>query len=208
MFINTGLDFYVMKALSNGSTISKERKLLLERFADTLSLRLDQEAQANLIFICTHNSRRSHFAQIWAQVAAFYFGVKGIHTFSGGTETTAFNERAVSALKEVGFDISSGIGSNPVYHIKYSEEAPILEAFSKKFGEVPNPISEFYAVMTCSDVDETCPLVPGALERIPLYYLDPKEADNTPEEAARYEERCFQIATEMCYLFGCISKQL
>jgi arsenate reductase len=208
MFINTGLEFYVKKAVSNGSSIYNERKQMLESFADTLSRRLKQKAQANLIFICTHNSRRSHFAQIWAQVAAYYFGVKGIYTFSGGTETTALNERAVRALKDIGFDISSGAGSNPVYGIKYSEEAPLLEAFSKKFEETPNPKFDFYAVMTCSDVDETCPLVPGALQRIPLYYLDPKEADNTLEEATRYEERCFQIAIEMFYLFGSISKQL
>lgn len=181
---------------------------MLENFGVTLSHRLKQEAHANLIFICTHNSRRSHFAQVWAEVASFYFGVKGIHTFSGGTETTAFNERAVNALKVVGFEISSGSGINPVYSIKYSKEAPLLDVFSKKFEEAPNPKSEFYAVMTCSDVDETCPLVPGAMQRIPLYYLDPKEADNTPQEAARYDERCFQIATEMFYLFGSISNQL
>jgi arsenate reductase len=39
--------------------------------------------------------------------------------------------------------------------------------------------------MTCSEADKNCPIVLGALDRISLPYNDPKEADGTPEEAAR-----------------------
>jgi hypothetical protein len=40
----------------------------------------------------------------------------------------------------------------------------------------------------------------GAEDRFSLPYRDPKEADNTPEEASRYSERCRQIARELLYM--------
>ncbi|MCB0818945.1 MAG: protein-tyrosine-phosphatase, partial [Flavobacteriales bacterium] len=63
-----------------------------------------------------------------------------------------------------------------------------------------NPQKGFCAVMTCSEADANCPIVRGALDRVSLPYVDPKEADDTPEEAARYDERCLQIATELWYV--------
>ena len=34
----------------------------------------DDKEGVRVLFICTHNSRRSHNSQIWAQVAAYYYG--------------------------------------------------------------------------------------------------------------------------------------
>jgi arsenate reductase (thioredoxin) len=56
--------------------------------------------------------------------------------------------------------------------------------------------------MTCDEADQDCPFVKGAALRISLPYEDPKVADGTPEEAARYDARSRQIATEMLYLFS------
>jgi arsenate reductase len=56
--------------------------------------------------------------------------------------------------------------------------------------------------MTCSEADRNCPNVVGATLRLPLPYEDPKAADDTPEEAARYDERSLQIATELLYVFS------
>jgi hypothetical protein len=56
--------------------------------------------------------------------------------------------------------------------------------------------------MTCSEADKNCPVVRGAAVRVALPYEDPKVADGTPAEAARYDERSRQIATEMFYLFS------
>lgn len=38
--------------------------------------------------------------------------------------------------------------------------------------------------------------------RLPIPYVDPKAADGTTEEAAVYDERTKQIATEMFYLMS------
>ena len=161
----------------------------------------------SLTFICTHNSRRSHFGQIWAAVAAAWYGVEGVKTYSGGTEATAFNPRAVAALERAGFRVENPGGANPLYRVFFSETAPPLECFSKTYDDPVNPASGFAAVMTCSDADENCPFIPGAAVRIPLTYEDPKEADGTPEETARYDERCRQIAVAMFYTFSLLTQK-
>ena len=160
----------------------------------------------SLVFICTHNSRRSHFGQIWAAVAAAWYGMEGRKTYSGGTEATAFNPRAVAALERAGFQVENPGGENPVYRVSFSEKLPALECFSKTYDDPFNPQENFVAVMTCSDADENCPFIPGARFRVPLTYDDPKEADGTPEETARYDERCRQIAAEMFFLFSLLKK--
>ena len=154
-----------------------------------------------LNFICTHNSRRSHLSQIWAQTAAHHRGIK-VETFSGGTEATAFNPNAVAAMERAGFNIINPGGDNPRYEVSFSDEAPPMICYSKKFDEDPNPKKDFAAIMTCSEADEACPVVFGTDQRIKLFYEDPKIADGTPQEAATYDERCRQIATEMLYVFS------
>ena len=156
-----------------------------------------------LNFICTHNSRRSHISQVWAQAAAHYYGIKNVETFSGGTEATAFNPRAVTAMKQAGFDISTiKEGSNPVYKVKFSDDAPALTVFSKKYDDDFNPKKDFAAIMTCSHADENCPLILGASVRIALTYNDPKDFDGTSQEAAKYSERVNEIGREILYAFS------
>jgi arsenate reductase len=157
---------------------------------------------ANLTFICTHNSRRSHMSQLWAATAAAWYGVKDVGTFSGGTEATAFNPRAVAALQRAGFVIENPGGDNPHYRVAYGPGAPVMECYSKTYDDPSNPQKGFAAVMTCSQADKNCPVVMGAALRVAIPYDDPKAADGTPDEAQRYDERCNQIATEMFYLFS------
>jgi arsenate reductase len=156
-----------------------------------------------LNFICTHNSRRSHIAQLWGQAAASYYGVKDVFCFSGGTEATAFNPRAVKAMQSVGFDIQKiKEGENPVYEVRFStNEFPVV-AFSKKYDDPFNHNQNFAAVMTCSHADENCPLVLGATTRIAITYDDPKDFDGTALEEATYSERANQIGREILFTFS------
>ena len=141
-------------------------------------------------------------SQLWSATAAAWYGVNDVGTFSGGTEATAFNPRAVAALQRAGFVIENPGGENPHYRVTYGPEASAMECFSKKHDDPSNPESGFAAVMTCSQADKNCPVVMGAALRAAIPYDDPKAADGTPEEAQRYDERCRQIATEMFYLFS------
>jgi len=187
-------------------TIDKDRRADLATLADYIRERTTQSQPAKLIFICTHNSRRSHLSQIWAQVAAAYYGVEGVETFSGGTEATALNPRAVSALCRSGLKIvvEDPAAANPRYRVFVSDEATPQVCFSKVYDGSPNPISGYCAVMTCSQADDACPLVMGCDLRIPIRYEDPKVADDTEFEARRYDERSAQICSEMLYMMSLV----
>lgn len=189
--------------MADMESIPQPRKDKLEGMASFVRDRFKSNAAANFTFICTHNSRRSHLSQIWAAVAAHYYGKeKGFYSFSGGTEDTAFNPRAVAAIERAGFQVDNPGGENPHYQVHFSENAASLECFSKKYDHSSNANENFAAIMTCTDADEACPFIPGASLRVSLPYNDPKEADGTEEEAAKYDERCKQIATEMFYFMS------
>lgn len=167
----------------------------------------DQRAagkHARLIFVCTHNSRRSHMAQLWAAAAAGAYGI-ALETFSGGTEATAFHPHAVEAMRRAGFEIETTSAEvNPVYHVRYGPALPTLSCFSKVYDQPPNPREGFAAVMVCTEADAACPLVAGATGRFTLPYVDPKAADGSHKEAATYDERCRQIAREMLWMMGTV----
>jgi arsenate reductase len=151
-------------------------------------------------FICTHNSRRSQLAQVWAQVAAAYYHVPLV-SLSGGVEVTAFNERAAAALERQGFALLKSAGINPKYSVRFSDHAPEIMVFSKLFDDPYNAHDRFVAVMTCAEADQDCPFIPNAALRAPLRYDDPKIFDETPEETAQYDRTAELIANEMCFLF-------
>lgn len=190
---------YIDGLIQEAGQIPLERQDLLGRLAGYIRKKKDLGEAVKLTFICTHNSRRSHISQIWATTAAAWYGLDSITTYSGGTEATAFNPRAVSAMERAGFQIEDPGGDNPHYQVRFSEEASPVECFSKTFDDPFNPEKGFAAIMTCSDADENCPFIPGVDLRLPLTYDDPKEADGTPQESARYEERVRQIGREIFY---------
>ena len=188
--------------------IPEDRLAVLKPLIDYIQSKIDQGKEINLNFICTHNSRRSQFSQIWAQTAADYFGIPA-KCYSGGVEVTAFNERAVASIKRSGFDVvTQGEGeSNPIYLVSHSKDHDPIKAFSKLFDDPVNKAEQFAAVMTCSHADENCPFIPGTEQRIAVRYEDPKAFDDTPEEASKYDERSMQIASEMFYVFSKVRAQ-
>jgi len=185
------------------NSITAERKKILQPLIDYIQLKADTNAIINLNFICTHNSRRSHLSQVWAQTLSNYFNVKNAFCYSGGTEATALFPVAAETLKQTGFKIEKRSNEdNPVYAIKYSENAHPVIGFSKTYDAEFNPSSEFAAILTCSSADKGCPFIAGAEKRIPITYDDPKAFDDTPQQLEKYKERSLQIATEMKYVFS------
>lgn len=184
-------------------TISSERKELLEKITRYIQEKKDTKQSIQLMYVCTHNSRRSHFGQIWAAVAADYFRVQDVTTFSGGTEATAFNENAIHALKEIGFEVIAKDNSlNPKYEVIFGNETKVVTCFSKIYDDKVNPSSNFAAIMTCSDAEENCPFISGVELRIGTTYDDPKAFDGTELQAEKYKERSLQIALETLYVFS------
>lgn len=187
----------------NFETIPEYRKVELNVLADFIQRKRDANSSIHLNFICTHNSRRSQFSQIWAKVAADYYAIS-LSSYSSGVEVTAMNPRVVESLKRFGFDIEGGSGDNPNYSVVYSATSKTLTAFSKLIEDAANPIENFAAIMTCSHADENCPVVVGCEERIPIRYDDPKTFDDTPLESCMYDYRSFQIASELFYVLSTI----
>lgn len=187
-------------------TIPDERKVLLLPLIEFIQSKVANDQEIRLNFICTHNSRRSHLSQVWAQTIANYFHIRRLFCYSGGTESTALFPMVVETLRNSGFKIETiADGSNPIYGIKYSENEHPIVGFSKKLDNDFNPKSKFAAIMTCDSANEACPIVLGAEERIPITFKDPKAFDNTPQQSEKYKERSLQIATELVYVFSQIN---
>jgi arsenate reductase (thioredoxin) len=186
----------------NFSEIPAERKVILEKIANYISNKKANNQPIQLAYICTHNSRRSHLGQIWAAVAAAYYNISNVQTFSGGTEATAFNENAIKAIAAAGFEVKKTTeGSNPVYHLYFDEENYVT-CFSKVYNHDTNPQTNFAAIMTCSDAEENCPFIPGCELRIATTYNDPKAYDGTVLQEEKYIERSNQIGMECLYVFS------
>jgi len=187
----------------NIASISRERKTILQPLVDYIQAKRNKNEIINLNFICTHNSRRSHLSQVWAQTMASYFNIKNVFCYSGGTEATALFPVAVKTLENTGFEIEKfSTETNSIYAIKYAENAYPIIGFSKTYDAKFNPVSKFAAILTCSSADKGCPFITGAEKRIPITFEDPKVFDNTPQQAEKYLERSLQIATELKYVFS------
>jgi arsenate reductase len=189
------------------SSISAERKTILQPLIDFIQSKVTANQDIRLNFICTHNSRRSHLSQIWAQTAAAHYNIKNVFSYSGGTEATALFPMVAQTLTNTGFQIKTlSEGNNPVYSVKYDENDPPVICLSKTYDDSFNPQSEFAAILTCSQADGGCPFIAGAEKRIPITFEDPKAFDNTPQQAEKYQERSIQIATELFYAFSQVKK--
>lgn len=183
--------------------ISDSRKEKLRPLIEFVQNKVDCGHAIRLNFICTHNSRRSFMAQVWAQSLAAYFNLKNVFCYSGGTETTALFPKVAETLKNSGFQLKTiSEGKNPVYSIKFSENEHPVIGVSKKHDDDFNPKSEFAAIMTCSQADAACPFIAGAEKRISLPFEDPKKFDDSPQETEIYQERNLQIAVELFYVFS------
>jgi len=189
------------------ASLSKDRKEILQPLIDFVQQKSDHHQEIRLNLICTHNSRRSHLAQVWAQTAAYYYGIQNVFCYSGGTEATALYPKVAETLVQSGFKIMKlSENNNPVYAIKFAgNQAPVI-GFSKTYDDDFNPENEFAAIMTCSQADGGCPFIAGAEKRIAVTYDDPKAFDNTEQQSEKYNERSVQIATEMFYVFSQIKK--
>lgn len=202
--------FSNLKATVNSiakKAVSQERQAILQPLIDYIQLKVNDEERIRLNFICTHNSRRSHLSQIWAQTMAFHFGIPQVYCYSGGTEATALFPKVAETLRNQGFKIQKlSEENNPAYAVKFADNEVALICFSKIYDDPFNPTSEFAAIMTCSSADEGCPFIAGAEKRLPIRYDDPKAFDGTDLMNAKYAERSIEIASDMYYVFSKIAR--
>jgi arsenate reductase len=184
-------------------TITANRKEELEPLIAYIQDKVNSNQEIRLNFICTHNSRRSHLAQVWAQASAAYYNIAKVTSYSGGTEATALFPMVAKTLEKSGFEIDKlALGDNPIYSIRYNQNDHPIIGFSKNYDSPFNPDAEFAAILTCSSADEGCPFIAGAEKRIPLPFEDPKKFDNSPQQSEKYQERSIEIASALLYVFS------
>ena len=113
-----------------------------------------------VLFLCTHNSARSQMAEgLLRDMAGNRFEV-----FSAGTEATHVRSEAISAMAEIGVDISA-------------QESETLERYLGK------PLD--LVITVCDDANEACPFFPGAKERLHWSFPDPSTVTGGNEERLR-----------------------
>ena len=110
-----------------------------------------------ILFLCTHNSARSQMAESLLR----HLGGERFEAFSAGTEATHVRPLAITAMAELGIDVSR-------------QESKTLDRY---LGE------PFDAVITvCDQAAEACPVFPGARRRLHWSFPDPSKATGTQEE--------------------------
>lgn len=196
------LEQYLSGLEAEFDRIPEDRKQKLLELSAFLREKSGKEEPIKLTVICTHNSRRSHMGEAWLHAAAEWYGLENVKTYSGGTEATAFNPRAVAALERAGYSVETvdANSDNPVYRLSLGRGYEPERHFSKKYDHSTNPKEGFAAIMVCAEADAACPFVPGAAARFALPYNDPKAFDGTEQEAEQYDARCRQIAREMFFV--------
>ncbi|WP_196893237.1 low molecular weight phosphatase family protein [Aureivirga marina] len=206
MKVNTENFFRISQ---NDIEITNDRKETLNDIAKAVLDEYLRNERVNLNFICSHNSRRSQFAQIWGNYAINFFSIPNMECFSGGTVVTALHRNTVKTLKEVGFrfDVKTFNHQNPEYLISYQDcKKPIL-AYSKLIEDQNNK-SPYIAITTCNSIEKNCPLFTDCLAYFQLPYTDPKNYDYTALKNEKYNELNMNIASEMAFLFGYIASKI
>ena len=205
--MNKVLKDYIKTIIKNIDTdLEKNREEKLIELAQTIKNTYKNENNVQIIFICTHNSRRSQFSHIWAYVSSLYFKLDFIKPFSGGTEIDTVNLNVIKSLINSGLKIEKTHKEDAMYLLKPFKEYKGINLYSKEYSCKSNPTKHFIAIMTCSDADKMCPVIKGADKKVSLPYPDPRVADNTGLEEEVYNQTCSTIAKEMFYLMKQVKK--
>ena len=194
----------ILKNIDMG--LEKDRKDKLVELAQIIKINHEQQNTVKITFICTHNSRRSQFSQIWAYISSLYFKLDFIKPFSGGTEIDTVNLNVINSLINTGLKIEKTLRGKAIYQLKSFKKDKGINLYSKVYNSKLNPSEHFIAIMTCSDADQMCPVIKGAYKKISLPYSDPRVADNTILEKEVYNQTCSIIAKEMFYLMKQVKK--
>jgi arsenite transporter len=198
MSLHPTLALYFDARRHDNAEISPARLDMLRRLGEAIRGQLGTTGHCDVVFICTHNSRRSQMSQALLQALSAQVAWRGVLAHSAGTVATAVAPPVLTALREAGFTIDGGHDADPDRHLlRFANDAPPLPLFSKTLGDASLPRDGFIAVMTCDDADEACPVIPGAAVRTALPFIDPKTADDTPDEAQAYATTCARIAHEL-----------
>ena len=169
--------------------------------AGMLRAELRRRPALEVMFICTHNSRRSQMSQAWTTAIAHALGLQ-LTVSSGGTGPTGVHRSVSRALREHGFEVDETSPESCRWLVEFAPGAPPIELWSKRWDAAGNPRQNFVTIANCAAAEESCPTIPGALGRLAMLYEDPKVSDGTERELETYLSVCRQIGMEISWVLG------
>ena len=110
-----------------------------------------------VLILCTGNSARSQMAEGLLR----HLANGGIEVESAGTAPSRVNPLAIEAMREIGIDISR-------------HRSKSVEEFARQSFDV--------VITVCDNARESCPVFPGAPERIHWSYEDPAAVQGNHDE--------------------------
>ena len=142
----------------------------------------------NIVFLCTHNSRRSQLCQVWGSILSKIYNID-LKFNSAGTEKTEVYKTVFYCFSNVGVEIKD----SKVFYRDLS-----LSLNSKVLEEIQS--DKFISIMTCSDAEKSCPSDSRSIKNISMTYQDPKVFDYTEKEKDEYLKTSKLIAKELNYV--------
>lgn len=110
-----------------------------------------------VLFVCTHNSARSHMAEAMLRAWA---GDR-FEASSAGTEATGIKPETIQVMQEIGISLDG-------------HRSKTIEEFRGQSFE--------WFITVCDEAQKNCPVLPG-VEHVGHWSIeDPSLADGTPEE--------------------------
>lgn len=135
-----------------------------------------------VLFLCTHNSARSQMAEGLLRTMS---GGR-VAAFSAGTEVTRVHPLAIRAMKAEGIDIT---GQRSKHLDEYESE---------RFGHV---------ITVCDRASESCPVFPGAPERIHWSIPDPSAVEGPNDERFKaFRDAAIDLRTRIRYFLILLSR--
>ena len=186
------------------------RKAILSEVADTIVQYIVAGTPLNVLFVCTHNSRRSQAAQLWLGTCLYLHNIENIEVYSAGAVATAFNYRMVDAARRMGFKVNL---QRTDEEEKYRVDSPFHPVFSQTFfsktiDDQSLPTENVLVLHTCTDAEASCPVIHGATHTYSLPFRDPSRFDGHPHQDKLYEATFRHIGSEMMFLSKEVADQL
>ena len=197
------LHHYLLKVEEDYPYLSAEKKSTLGSLANLVNNTLDAAPTASMIFVSQHNARRSILSEVWAHVAAYYYGISEVTAYSAGLAPTSFYPEIIKVLLDCGFEIDQdSIGPNPFYKVWYAPSAKPLRIFAKPVDSPENPGNHVITVANCAVDDHSEDILSDRPPLFPLHYPDISTAHSQEQEAVLCRDLCHEIANDMAYLFS------
>ena len=182
--MNNIIDSYI-DTIGNFKPSEKEKKIIYNVIN---KLNNNIKVCRDIVFICTHNSRRSIFCEVWANILANKY-LKNINFYSAGTERTSIHNEVIKSFSRLGIKTKENT-------IQIGETSIILK--SKILKELK--LDSFISIFTCGEAEESCPIDRRSQINIPLLFDDPKRYDGLKNERIEYDKTCSLIAKKLNFI--------